>query len=140
MSAFMSANMNRSVLKMAKNSLRGAQKMSDAAFVDDAQMWARALVAREYRGPGDTIDAAMFRAQQKHGIDRATFWSFRYRPPKDVLVSVYMRLKAAYENECERQEARLAHELMLTKAVGRDAVDSPVVAEVEAFLNKSGEA
>jgi hypothetical protein len=120
-------------LRVGKKSLRGEQKVSDA-FVADARTWANALVAREHRGPGDTVDAAMWRAEQRYGIERSTFWSLRYRPPKDIVVGVYMRLKAAYEHECERQEARLAHELMLTKAAGRDATNSAAVREAEALL------
>jgi hypothetical protein len=94
--------------------------MSDA-YVADARRWAGALVAKEYRGPGD-MDGALWRAAQKWGVDHSTFWSLRYRPPKDIVVGVYMRLKAAYESEVERQEARLAHELMLAKAAGLDAI------------------
>lgn len=119
---------------MRKNRLRRVV-VSDAAYVTDAQLWAGALVAREHKGPGDTIDAAMWRAEHKFGIDRNIFWSLRYRPPRDIVVSVYMRLKAAYEHEVERQEARLRHELMLTKAVVKDANASNIVAEVEAFLD-----
>lgn len=122
---------------MAKKSLRWGKPVSDA-FVVDAQRWAGALLTREHRGPGDTLDAAMWRAEQKWGIDRSTFWSLRYRPPRDIVVSVYMRLKAAYEHEVERQEARLAHELLLAKAAGLDAVSSAVVAEAEAFLREKG--
>ncbi len=125
---------------MSKNPLPGEQKVSET-YVADARSWADGLVAREHGGPGDTIDAAMWRAEQRYGIDRQTFWNLRYRPPRDMMVSVYMRLKAAYEMECERQEARLAHELMLTKAVGRDAANSSAVAEAEAlFRAKDGAA
>jgi hypothetical protein len=118
---------------MGKHRLFGVQKMSDA-FVADAQHWAAALVAKEHRGPGDTVDGAMWRAEQKWGIGHATFWALRYRPPQDIVVSIYMRLKAAYEAECERQEAKLAHELMLAKAAGLNATTSSAVAEAEAFL------
>lgn len=110
------------------------------AYVADARRWAGALLAREHRGPGDTLDAAMWRAEQKWGIERGTFWGLRYRPPSDVMVSVYMRLKAAYDHECERQEARLAHELKLTKAAGLDASSSGSVAAAEAFLDAQDKA
>ena len=118
---------------MSKIPFRREQSMADT-YVTDAKRWASALVEREYRGPGDTIDAAMWRAEQKWGIDRATFWSLRYRPPRELFVSVYMRLKHAYEAEIDRQEARLQHELMLAKAAGLNAANSSVVAEAEALL------
>ena len=105
-------------------------------YVHEAQRWASALLEREHRGPGDTLDAAMWRAQQKWGIDHSTFWSLRYRPPREMFVSVYMRLRHAYEFECVRQEARLQHELMLAKAAGLNAATSPAVRETEALLRK----
>jgi hypothetical protein len=120
---------------MRKFPLSGVEKMSDA-YVADARRWAGALVAKEYRGPGD-MDGALWRAAQKWGVDHSTFWSLRYRPPKDIVVGVYMRLKAAYESEVERQEARLAHELMLAKAAGLDATSNGTVAQAEAFLRKA---
>lgn len=107
------------------------------AFVADARHWAGALIEREHRGPGDTIGAAMWRAEQKWGIERSTFWSLRYRPPREIFVSVYMRLKQAYETECVRQEARLQHELMLAKASGLDADNSTAYREAQALLRKT---
>lgn len=120
---------------MSKIPFRRGQSLAET-YVADAKRWASALVEREFRGPGDTIDAAMWRAEQKWGIDRSTFWSLRYRPPREIFVSVYMRLKHAYEAEIDRQEARLQHELMLAKAAGLHAANSPVVREAEALLGK----
>ena len=118
---------------MSKTSLRREQSVSET-YVHEAQRWASALLEREHRGPGDTLDAAMWRAEQKWGIERSTFWSLRYRPPREIFTSVYMRLRQAYEMECVRQEARLQHELMLAKAAGFHAANSTVVAEAEAIL------
>lgn len=115
-----------------KTSLHQEQQMSE--YVADASRWAGALLQREHRGPGDTLDAAMWRAEQKWGIDHNTFWSLRYRPPRDIVVSVYMRLKSAYEHEIQKQEARLQHELMLSKAVGLNADNSTAYGEAEALL------
>ena len=104
--------------------------MSDAT-VSDARLWASHLVENEHRGPGDTVEGAMYRASQRTGIDFGTFWSLRYRPPKDILTGVYSRLRAAYENETERQRARLEHELTIAKAAG---VNPVVVAQIETAL------
>jgi hypothetical protein len=123
------------LLQVRKNSSHRGQVVSEA-YVVEARRWADALLEREHRGPGDTIDAAMWRAQQKWGIDHSTFWSLRYRPPREMFVSVYMRLRHAYEFECVRQEARLQHELMLAKAAGLNAATSPAVRETEALLRK----
>jgi len=129
------SNLDVGAFNVGKNRLQEC-KMSDA-YVADARRWAGALLQREHRGPGDTVDAAMWRAQQRWGIDRGTFWSLRYRPPQDIVVGVYMRLKAAYEAECERQEARLRHELMLAREVGLDAASSDSYREAEAILRET---
>jgi hypothetical protein len=77
--------------------------------LSEAKEWASALVLREMRSPGD-MENAMHRLEHRYGIPWRTFWSLRYRPPADVLVGVWRQLKAAYEQECERQERLLAHE------------------------------
>ena len=129
----MQGNLAWELFQVSKTSLRQEQSVSET-YVHEAQRWASALLEREHRGPGDTLDAAMWRAEQKWGIDHSTFWSLRYRPPREMFVSVYMRLRHAYEFECVRQEARLQHELMLAKAAGFHAANSSLVAEAEALL------
>ena len=89
--------------------------MADA--VSDASSWAKWMVQRELRGPGD-LDNAMRRVAERHGIPFATLWGLRYRPPKDVFVGVYLKLQAAYVSECLRQERLLRHERENTKAKG----------------------
>lgn len=115
--------------------------MSNAeGMVDDAAGWADALVTRAHRGPGDTVEAALHRAARRIGVSVHTLWALRYRKPKDLMVSVYMRLKSAYETECERQEARLRHELELTREVLGDAASSDrVVVATEEFLQAVAE-
>jgi hypothetical protein len=138
-------NLAREALQLSKKSLRQEQEVFDAeAVVDEAAKWADGLLARTYRGPGDTIEAATYRAEQKYGVPAQTFWALRYRKPKDILASVYLKLKSAYEHECQRQEAKLRHELALTKEILGDAAPhNAVVAEVEAALaavDQEGEA
>ena len=109
-------------------------KMSDATItnadhlVSEAKGWSAQLLARVHYGPGDTVEAAMYRAEQKYGVPAYAFWQLRYRKPKDILVSVYMGLKAAYEAECGRQEARLRHELELVKALPSTPARAALVA------------
>jgi hypothetical protein len=86
--------------------LRGMQ-MTDA--ITEARAWAQALVVGESRGPGDLANA-MRRVSRRTGIDFRILYALRYRPPKDIVVGVYQRLRAAYLAECIRQEKLLAHE------------------------------
>ncbi len=98
-----------------KSLLRGLKVSSGVA---EAQEWAKALVQHEARGPGD-LKNAMRRLEQRYGVEYSTFWSLRYRPPREIFVSVYERLRAAYLAECERQERLLKHERAITEARGR---------------------
>lgn len=82
--------------------------------VTEAQGWANKLVARESRGPGD-MENAMRRLETRYGIPWRTFWSFKYRPPTDVFVRVYLQIRLAYIAECERQTRLLQHEISITK-------------------------
>lgn len=109
--------------------------MLDAeATVDEAAVWADGLLDRVYRGPGDTIEAATFRAEQRYGVPAQTFWALRYRKPKALLAHIYLSLKAAYEAECDRQEAKLRHELEITKALPPTPARLALIRETEAVL------
>lgn len=104
----------------------------DATVVQSAK-WADALLGRLYSGRGD-MDVAMHRAEQRYGIPARTFWTLRYRPPREIFASVYLKLKAAYEAEVAAQEARLRHEIEVTRRVRGNAVDAALVDEAEALL------
>ena len=120
---------------MRKNQLRQEQEVFDGeAVVNEAATWAETLLQRSYRGPGDTIEAATYRAEQKYGVPAQTFWALRYRKPKDILASVYRTLQAAYEAECGRQEARLRHEIEMARALQGGAALEAAISEAEAAL------
>jgi hypothetical protein len=69
------------------------------------------------RGPGDT-ENAMRSIERDYGLDYWVQWRLRYRRSqiKALCVSVYARLEAAYQSECEYQRRRLTIELEITKA------------------------
>lgn len=102
------------------------ERMTAAAA--HARDWANQLVSRESRGPGDT-ENAMHRLEARYGISWRTFWSLRYRPPPDVLIGVYERLRAAYMAECERQLRLLRHELEITRAKAGAGATAVVAAQ-----------
>lgn len=125
---------------MCKKSLQSEQVMSDATFTSEADAvrkavgWANALLARVHRGPGDNVEAAMHRAEQKFGVPVQTFWSLRYRPPKEMGVVAWTYLKSVYEAECGRQEAKLRHELEITRQLQPTGPRLALIAETEALL------
>lgn len=112
---------------------------TEAEAVKQAAGWAEALLSRVHQGPGDNIDTAMHRAEQKYGVPAQTFWSLRYRPPKAkaMAVAAWHYLKSAYEAECGRQEARLRHELELARALKGDPSLDAAISEAEAALSAS---
>lgn len=97
---------------MGKNLLREDQMTS---AVTEARDWAKWLVHNEMRGPGD-MENAMRRLEARYGVAYSTFWGLRYRPPKDMFVSVYERLRDAYVAEHEKHERALKHEREITQA------------------------
>jgi hypothetical protein len=108
--------------------------VDDADAVDKAAVWADALLDRVHQGPGDTVEASMHRAEQAYGIPAQTFWALRYRKPKQMAVAAWLRIKAAYDTACARQEAKLRHELEIAKQLPPTPARLALVAEAEALL------
>ena len=111
--------------------------MTDLSVVDEAASWADMLVRREHRGPGDTIDAARSRAARKHKLPEQVLWSLRYRKPKRIWADLYKKLELAVAAEIQSQEARLAHEIAVTKAIATSSAGRALVDEAEALLGTS---
>lgn len=109
----------------------GKNWLQDMSAVEAAQHWAKSLVHRESRGPGD-MEGAMRRLEAKYGIPWRAFWSLRYRPPTSICADLWLRLRAAHEAECQRQMRLIEHELEITKAIAGPA--HPVVVEIETRL------
>jgi hypothetical protein len=108
--------------------------MSDAVYVEEASQWACLLINRESKGSGDT-ENAMRRIEARYGIPFATLWSLRYRRPKAIVTSLYFRLHAAYQQECQRQMRLLRHELEITKAIA--GADRAAVREVQSLVDEA---
>lgn len=92
--------------------------------VKQAQDWANELIRAEARGPCD-FGGAMRRVARKIGISYSTLRGLRYRPPKDVGVSLYLTLHEAYRAECERQARLFDHEIKI--AAAKAGADAPLV-------------
>lgn len=83
--------------------------------VEEATKWIKAMIHRESRGPGDRINA-MRRISNRYGVPYNLMWSCLYRPPKDLYVSMYEKLRNAYEAELNKGLNSLLHERRLTNA------------------------
>ena len=117
-------------------SLRKKKQMSDATYLDEAAEWSKSLTRMRARGPGDT-ENAMRSIERDYGVDYWTLWRLRYRKPvlKDIGVSVYMRLKAAHQAECERQVRKLQHEIARTEAIA--GADCAAVGAAKALVGEA---
>jgi hypothetical protein len=82
-------------------------KMSEAVL--NARHWLDAMVKRETRGAGDTVNAIR-RLSNRYRIPYGLLWSLRYRPPRDLFVEMYRRIEAAYDEETRRAVTALEHE------------------------------
>ena len=82
----------------------------DVDAIADAKQMAGWLLAREHRGPGDTIDAAAYRLQTKYGVPSALLMRLRHREVKDMLLSNFVALANAYREATRRAERAYQHE------------------------------
>lgn len=75
--------------------------------LNDARFWAEELQNAEFKGLGDTREAARFRVARKTGVSESYLKRLRYRCHEmtDVAGSTYRQLMLAYEAMCQRNEA-----------------------------------
>jgi hypothetical protein len=110
-------------------------QMSDATYLDEAAEWSKSLTRMRARGPGDT-ENAMRSIERDYGVDYWLLWRLRYRQSvlKDIGITAYMRLKAAYQAECERQMRKLQHEITRTEAIA--GVDCAAVGAAKTLVRE----
>lgn len=118
------------MLQVRKKSLVG-RHMSAAEYVDRAAWWSREMTRMRARGPGDT-ENAMRSLERDYGVDYWVVWRLRYRLQtiKDIGISVYVRIEAAYRAECETQRDKLAAQVERSRAAG---LSSPLLDEAESL-------
>jgi len=79
---------------------------------DSARSMADALLAKEFKGRGDTFESAFFRIQTKYGVsaslmDRLTS---KCREINDMKLSSFAAIASAYQATCSKVEANIEHE------------------------------
>ncbi|UOF79287.1 hypothetical protein [Caudoviricetes sp.] len=97
---------------------------------DVAQKWVELMVSRETRKPGDTVNA-MRRLSERYKIPYSLLFALKYRPPKDLWVSEYEKLEAAYHDSIRRAVTALDHERKLTQA--KTGFGARIIAAVNAL-------
>jgi hypothetical protein len=94
-------------------------QMSSVDYVERAALWSRELTRFRARGPGD-LENAMRSVERDYCVEGGVLWRLRYRVRqiKDIGISVYARLEAAYFTECERQQRKLQREIQRVTQLG----------------------
>lgn len=84
-----------------------------------ASGYVRRMVEKESRGWGDQAEA-LNRIEARYGLP---FWSLnnlRTGRAKTVEAGLFSRIRGAYLDLCERQVAKLQHEIAIEKALNED--------------------
>ncbi|MGU3575662.1 hypothetical protein ACLBWZ_09015 [Brucellaceae bacterium C25G] len=73
-------------------------------YISHARGMSEYILNRSYRGAGDTVEAAMHRAERKFGAPATWLHRLRYRNIKDMPVSAYGAIVRAYELACQASQ------------------------------------
>ena len=93
----------------------GAVKMS-VDYINESKLMADFILHKVHRGPGDTVDAAMHRAERQYGVPAVWLHRLRYRELKDMPVSAFAALVHAYRAACDAGEKAFQEERALADA------------------------
>jgi membrane-bound lytic murein transglycosylase B len=80
---------------MSDKGSEGPVNMS-SEYVSEARGMAEFILQRVHRGPGDTVEAAMHRAERTYGVPAAWLHRLRYRQITDMPVSAFGAIVTAY--------------------------------------------
>lgn len=98
-----------------------------------ASGYVRRMVEKETKGWGDQSNALQ-RLERRYSLP---FWSLnnlRTGRAKTVEASLFARIRSAYLDLCEREIAKLQHELSIEKALNPDDTFDDLARETEALL------
>lgn len=101
---------------MCRESNGQVHKMNSAQV---ATGYVRRMVEYETRGWGDQ-DNALDRLEVRYALPRWTLNNLRMGRAKSVEAGVFARIRAAYLDLCERQVAKLQHEIAIEKVLNED--------------------
>lgn len=104
---------------------------------------AQGYVKRMLENEGSTwgnLAQALEKIERRYGIPYWTLNNLRTGRAKTVEAGLFQRLKTAYLDHCERQIARLQHELEMERERTADALDEDLLAQVQSLAEKVKEA
>jgi hypothetical protein len=98
-----------------------------------ATVYVRRMIEEEARGWGDN-DNALSRLGARYGLPYWTLNNLRTGRAKTVEAGVFSRIRAAYLDVCERQVAKLQHQIAIEKATGSDDTFDDLAREAESLV------
>jgi hypothetical protein len=117
---------------MSDRPFEGLDKMS-VAVINQAKTMGDFILSKAFRGPGDTIDAAMHRAERQYGVPAHWLHRLRYRELKDMPASAFLALAQGYQ--AALSQADRAYE----KERSRHDVNSTLVGLADLVAGKEAE-
>lgn len=106
-----------------KPTVRGDKMSAVDGSIADARKWADYLLRKE-GGIGDKLSWAAHQAELKYGAPASIMLRLRNREVSDMLLSNWIKLKAAYEAACLQVERQAEHQQALAKEAGANAANS----------------
>ena len=94
---------------MSDKGVEGSDKMS-VEYVSEAKHMADFILHRVHRGPGDTVDAAMQRAERLYGVPSHWLHRLRYREVRDMPTSAFFAIFNAYRAASEAADRAYENE------------------------------
>jgi len=86
------------------------------------------------------LSQALERIERRYGIPYWTLNNLRTGRAKTVEAGLFHRLRTAYFDHCERQIARLQHELEMEKERAGNDLDADLLAQVQSLAAKVAKA
>ncbi len=121
---------------MRNKSHVGGDKLSVVdGSIADAKRWADFLIRKE-GGIGDKLTWAAHQAERKYGAPASIILRLRNREVTDMLLSNWVKLKAAYEAASEQVERQAQHQRELARDAGADENNSSAY-RIGALLDRS---
>lgn len=118
-----------------RNKSNVVEDKMNVAYVNDAKAMSEWLLRREYRGLGDTQEAAAGRAQIKWGAPAAALLRLRHRDITDMKLSTWASILEAFQRAGGRIDA------LYEKERGRHAESNSALVRLADFVagERSGE-
>ena len=105
--------------------------------IADARRWSEFMLQRKYRGIGDTIERAAYEAEKTWGAPASIMLRLRNREVTDMLLSNWIKVKAAYEAACLQVERQAEFQQERAKDAGANAANSRLYRMGSAVLRET---